>query len=67
MGDFLGLKPIAVISLDGQFPWPQALSYHRPQQAIPWSVSSPELSLALMGNSLGLKPSAVNGLDGQFP
>ncbi len=80
-GNFLGLKALAVVGLDKQFPWPQARSCHWPQQAIPrpqalsscWpqraisSASSPWLLLASTGDLLGLKPSAVVGLDGQLP
>jgi hypothetical protein len=47
---FLGIKPFAVVGLDRQFPWPQALS----------------LSLAMAGDSLVPSLGAVIGLDGQF-
>jgi hypothetical protein len=65
MGNFLGLKLIEVIGLDGRFPRPQALSCQPPQRAIS-SASSPQLSLTLRGDFLGLKLGAVIGLDGRF-
>ncbi len=48
-GDFLGLKPITVISLDQQFPPLQAHHSHLPQTAISLAYS-PLLSLALTSN-----------------
>ncbi len=65
-GNSLNLKPIAVISLNRQFPWPQAQSCPQPRWVITFA-SSPLLSSAATGNFLGLKPGAVLGLDGQFP
>jgi hypothetical protein len=63
MGNFLDLKPSAVIVIDRRFPQSQARGCHWPRQAI-FSASSSELSLVLIDDFLGLKPGAVIGLDG---